>query len=134
MKKILIATAIGLACMGAHAQDTAKMLWFITGGYSVGGDTLASGTYTSGQTFSIKAGEGFLLSGGLSFPVANRVDLQASVGFHSTSTNATNGKIEALVDYLNAADAHDAAWLLALLTGRRPKRTVPPGRLREVVL
>lgn len=94
MKKILIATAIGLACMGAHAQDTAKMRWFITGGYSVGGDTLASGTYTSGQTFSIKAGEGFLLSGGLSFPVANRVDLQASVGFHSTSTNATNGKIE----------------------------------------
>jgi len=94
MKKIAMAALLGLACVGAQAQEESKYHWFGSLGGSFGGDTLASGTYTNGQTFSIKAGDGLLLSGGLSFPVTDQLDLQASLGYHSTSTNANNGKIE----------------------------------------
>jgi hypothetical protein len=94
MKVIATAVLVSLACMGAQAQESPKFRWFGSLGASFGGDTLVSGAYTSGQTFSIKAGDGVLLSGGLSFPVADKLDLQASVGYQSTSTNATNGKID----------------------------------------
>jgi DNA ligase 1 len=39
-------------------------------------------------------------------------------------TNRTTGKVSALVDYFNAAPPADAAWAVALLLGRRPKRPV----------
>lgn len=94
MRVIATAVLVGLACMGAQAQEGSKFRWFGSLGASFGGDTLASGAYTSGQTYSIKAGDGLLLSGGLSFPVTDKLDVQASVGYQSTSTNATNGKIE----------------------------------------
>jgi hypothetical protein len=94
MKVVATAVLMSLACVGVQAQDGSKFRWFGSLGASFGGDTLASGSYTSGQSYSIKAGDGYLLSGGLSFPVADKVDLQASVGYQSTSTNATNGKIE----------------------------------------
>ena len=90
----------GLACASARAQaqaqaqEDSKFRWFGSPAMSFGGDTLASGTHTSGQTFSIKAGDGVLLSGGVSVPVTNKLDLQGSVGYQSTSTNASNGKVE----------------------------------------
>ena len=94
MKVLATAVLVGLACMGAQAQESPRFRWFGSLGASFGGDTLASGTYTNGQTFSIKAGDGVLLSGGLSFPVTDKLDLQASVGYQSASTNASNGKID----------------------------------------
>lgn len=44
-------------------------------------------------------------------------------------TAATNEKIAALVDYFGAAEAQDAIWAVALLSGRRPKRTVKTSEL-----
>lgn len=46
------------------------------------------------------------------------------------STNSTNGKVAALVQYLKLASADDALWCVALLTGRRPKRSVSAGLMR----
>ena len=94
MRVIATTVLVGLACMGAQAQESPKFRWFGSLGASFGGDTLVSGSYTNGQTFSIKAGDGVLLSGGLSFPVTDKLDLQASIGYQSTSTNASNGKID----------------------------------------
>lgn len=47
------------------------------------------------------------------------------------STTSTNDKVDALVDYFNEADERDAIWCVALLTGKRPKRTVRSGELRD---
>jgi DNA ligase-1 len=42
-------------------------------------------------------------------------------------TTSTNAKVAALVAYLGAAPAADAAWALFFLTGRRLKRHIPTG-------
>jgi DNA ligase-1 len=46
-------------------------------------------------------------------------------------TTSTNEKIDALVDYFKAAEPKDAIWCVALLTGKRPRRTVKSGELRD---
>ena len=45
-------------------------------------------------------------------------------------TTATQGKVAALVDYFRDAPPADAAWAIAFLTGRRPKRLVRTTDLR----
>lgn len=47
------------------------------------------------------------------------------------STTRASERVAALIDYFNAADAADAAWALALLTGRRLKRGITPSDLRD---
>ena len=46
-------------------------------------------------------------------------------------TTRTNQKVEALAEYLAEAPEPDRLWTVALLSGRRPKRTVTATRLRE---
>ncbi|MBC7425775.1 MAG: ATP-dependent DNA ligase [Bacteroidia bacterium] len=46
-------------------------------------------------------------------------------------TTKTNAKVAALADYFSQASDEDAIWCVALLTGRRPRRTVKSGDLRE---
>lgn len=47
------------------------------------------------------------------------------------STNKTTQKLEAIERFLIEADSKDKLWLLALFTGRRPKRPVNTRLLRE---
>ena len=47
------------------------------------------------------------------------------------STTATLGKVAALVEYFRDAPAADAAWAIAFLVGRRPKRLVKAPDLRR---
>ena len=42
------------------------------------------------------------------------------------ATNKTNDKISALVHYFSTATEEDKLWLIALFTGKRPKRPVKP--------
>ena len=46
-------------------------------------------------------------------------------------TTKTNAKVEALARYFEIAPKDDRLWTIALLSGRRPKRTVTTTRLRE---
>lgn len=46
-------------------------------------------------------------------------------------TNGTKAKVSALADYFANAPHPDALWTIALLSGRRPKRTVTTTRLRD---
>lgn len=46
------------------------------------------------------------------------------------STTSTNDKVAALAKYFSHADEQNAIWCVALLTGKRPKRTVKSGELR----
>lgn len=45
-------------------------------------------------------------------------------------TTRTNAKIDALADYFAVSDAADALWAVALLTGKKPKRTVKTSELK----
>ena len=60
-------------------------------------------------------------------PVARRVvgigDFAALVKVLGTSTK-TNDKLEALVKYFAAADDKDKVWVIALFSGRKPRRAV----------
>ncbi|MCH5717440.1 hypothetical protein [Niabella hibiscisoli] len=49
-------------------------------------------------------------------------------------SNKTNDKIDAIVDYLKIAPDNDKLWLIALFTGRRPKRPVKSTLIREWAL
>ncbi|TAE55793.1 MAG: ATP-dependent DNA ligase [Bacteroidetes bacterium] len=46
-------------------------------------------------------------------------------------TTKTNEKIEALADYLHAAPDADKLWMMALFSGRRPRRALKSSQLRE---
>src|SRR5690606_18437305 len=50
------------------------------------------------------------------------------------STNKTSQKMMAVHVFLNEADDKDKLWLLALFSGKRPKRTVSTKLMREWVL
>ncbi|MEO0990030.1 MAG: ATP-dependent DNA ligase, partial [Pseudomonadota bacterium] len=45
-------------------------------------------------------------------------------------TTKTSVKVEALADYFRAAPERDKLWTIAILSGRRPKRTVTTTLLR----
>jgi DNA ligase-1 len=46
-------------------------------------------------------------------------------------TTKTNAKVDALVNYFSQAEEKDAIWSVALLIGKRPKRTIKSGELKE---
>ncbi|WP_312390127.1 ATP-dependent DNA ligase [Chryseobacterium sp.] len=50
------------------------------------------------------------------------------------STNKTNAKIDAIIDYLERAPDEDKLWFIALFTGKRPKRNVNTNYMKEWAL
>ena len=52
------------------------------------------------------------------------------VSLLGTSTK-TNDKLEALASYFNTANDKDKVWVIALFSGRRPKRTIRPTLLQQ---
>ena len=44
-------------------------------------------------------------------------------------TTKTNAKVDAMVEYVSAANPADAAWAVHFLSGYRPKRLIPVRRL-----
>jgi len=49
------------------------------------------------------------------------------------STNSTNDKVEAMVEYFRSTPARDAVWALYLLMGRKIKRPISSTAMRELV-
>ncbi|ROI05895.1 ATP-dependent DNA ligase [Chryseobacterium sp. G0240] len=50
------------------------------------------------------------------------------------TTNRTNAKIEAIIDYLERTPDEDKVWFIALFTGKRPKRNVGTTSMKEWAL
>ena len=50
------------------------------------------------------------------------------------STNKTNAKIDAIIDYLERAPDDDKLWFIALFTGKKPKRNVNTNFMKEWAL
>jgi hypothetical protein len=95
MKKQMVAALLVFGSAMALAQEASppSVRLFGNFGYGFGGDTLASGTYTNGSTYEVKAGTGVQFAIGADARVAEKVTIQGSVGYHSHSTTASNGEI-----------------------------------------
>jgi DNA ligase-1 len=51
---------------------------------------------------------------------------------HELGTHTkTNEKLDALVKYFSSASDKDKVWMIALFSGRRPRRTISPAKLSE---
>jgi DNA ligase-1 len=50
------------------------------------------------------------------------------------TTNKTNAKIDAIIDYLERTPDEDKLWFIALFTGKRPKRNVNTNYMKEWAL
>lgn len=50
------------------------------------------------------------------------------------TTNKTNAKIEAIIDYLGRAPEKDRLWFMALFIGKRPKRSVNTNLMKDWAL
>lgn len=55
----------------------------------------------------------------------------AALVYELGSLTKTNEKLEALVQYFNTADEKDKVWVIALFSGRRPRRTISPAQLQQ---
>ena len=94
MKSIIAAASLLLAGTLAAAADGERPFKFVLGaGITGGGSTLATVTYTNGNTQDIKAGGLVMLYGGVETRIGELVRLQATFGYHIDDTNASNGRV-----------------------------------------
>lgn len=57
------------------------------------------------------------------------MQLFASLVYNLGTHTKTNEKLEALVKYFSAAEDKDKVWMIALFSGRRPRRTISPSKI-----
>ncbi|MBL7699403.1 MAG: ATP-dependent DNA ligase [Chitinophagaceae bacterium] len=57
------------------------------------------------------------------------MQLFASLVYDLGTHTKTNEKLEALIKYFSAADDKDKVWMIALFSGRRPRRTISPSKI-----
>lgn len=88
--------ALGLCAGMLSAQDVnTRSASFLMGlGLTVGGDKLASASFTDGSSKSIKAGGLFYFKAGVDWQFQPRWSFQGSLGIHGDSVNATNGSLK----------------------------------------
>lgn len=55
----------------------------------------------------------------------------AALVYELGSLTKTNEKLEALVQYFTTAEEKDKVWVIALFSGRRPRRTISPAQLQQ---
>lgn len=101
MKKILwmvgaLCISAGAAAQSEHQGLNAGSPWQFFGSLGVnfgdGSDEFIKGTYAnSGDSYSIKAGNGLTVAAGVSYMLTERIDAQFSVGHERTSTSGSNG-------------------------------------------
>jgi hypothetical protein len=95
MKKQVSILLIALASTVAFAQEAPSKLGLVFSfGANLGGDTLVRGTYSNGDSYTIKAGGGTMLSIGATYSINDKMDIQATIGHESDSTDAVNGSID----------------------------------------
>lgn len=97
MKKISLAIALAIATLGsAQAQQAPaqkNVRFFLGGGLTFGGDTLATANYRNGYDVDIKAGGLVAFNGGVDFLVTPEFSMQANIGYHVDNASARNGDV-----------------------------------------
>ncbi len=89
VRHIVVALLLSLAVSVAQGAELKGVFGF---GVDFGGDTLISGTYTDGSSWSVKANEGVALYGGVVM-VTGDFETQATLGYKWGGPNAKNGSI-----------------------------------------
>ena len=94
MKKIVFAMVFSCAANMAVAQSS-PWSFFVKAGQNFGGNSseVAGGNYVSGSRFSIKAGNGNAISGGVSYSITQNYDVSVGLGYEKTTTAASNGEL-----------------------------------------
>jgi hypothetical protein len=95
-KAVVSVSLLAAACASAFAQDAAPSAFKgIAGlGFTFGGDTLASGSYTNGDSWKVSSGGGVPLYGGIEYRVSDQFVVQGTVGYHSDRIGGDNGSIK----------------------------------------
>lgn len=88
-----ILTSLVLISSGVWAEESPLQF---TGSvmYTNGGDKLYQGTYNTGETFDITAGGTYQINAGASYSLSPVFDVQLTVGYHTSTSNAINGSID----------------------------------------
>jgi hypothetical protein len=94
MKKIVVAVVFTCAANLAVAQSS-PWGFFIKAGQNFGDNSseVAGGNYVGGSRFSIKAGNGNAISGGVSYSITQDYDVSLGLGYEKTTTAASNGEL-----------------------------------------
>lgn len=92
LKNLLVSALLSISCMSSLAAQAAEFKGVVGLGIDFGGDTLVSGTYTDGSTYSVKANQGLTLNGGVVL-VTGAFETQATVGYKFGGPSAKNGSI-----------------------------------------
>ena len=101
MKKIFLVAAIAIGtAFSAQAADGTPFKLLLGIGLTGGGDTLITVPFTDGSRDDIKAGELVQLYGGGEFRLADRLALQATVGYHVNDTRAASNGSPACATWL----------------------------------
>jgi hypothetical protein len=92
MKKTVLASLLAFAALGsAHAQAGFQPARFVLGGgFTFGGDKLATVAFTNGQDQDIRAGGLLAIHAGVDMLISDQMSVQATVGYHTDSTSAAN--------------------------------------------
>ncbi len=93
--KLKTAWTAAMLVLAAAAVQAQAPNWRLYGnvGYSVGGDALSTGTYSTGATFNLNAGAGAMITLGLAYQLSEQLAIQASAGYHQEREVGTNGSI-----------------------------------------
>ena len=92
MKKRFL-VVLCLMASGAWAQES-RLQFTGSGLVTNGGDKLYQVTYNTGDTSDITAGGTYQFNAGASYSLSPVVDLQITVGYHTSTSNAINGSID----------------------------------------
>ena len=57
------------------------------------------------------------------------INLFAELVYRLGTHTKTNDKLDAIIKYFAAAEDHDKVWMIALFSGRRPRRTISGSKL-----
>lgn len=93
MRKIIyLLLVLFLVQFKVHAQDNPPLRFLIGGALELGGDEVASVSFTNGQSQRVNAGQGISLGLGAEYAIPNleNIRLRSTVGFKYVTTAADN--------------------------------------------
>jgi hypothetical protein len=95
MKKIVLASLLVFAALGtAQAQSGLRPARFVLGGgFTFGGDKLATIAFTNGFNQDIRAGGLFAIHAGVDMLLSDFMSVQATIGYHTDSSSAADGDV-----------------------------------------
>ncbi|MGB1905773.1 MAG: outer membrane beta-barrel protein [Spongiibacter sp.] len=80
-----------LANEALTAEDNRPIRFFVSAGYTHGGDDLLKLQFEKGGSEKITAGGGAMLGAGTILPISQNNELQLSINYHGDSSSAKNG-------------------------------------------